>query len=350
MLILKKDLKHNKVDIKINSQDDLWYLSHLISSTDEITMKTERKIKINSSDDRNPNIVRKIIILTLNVEEVNYNPSLHQLRIKGTVLQGPEDVPKGSYHTFSLELNSNFTLVKQSWPKYLQDKLDEASKISNYSILIIVFDRETALFSIVKQSGIEHLAELKADVAKKDMNSNIGTPIYDLIIEKLIEYNKSYSPSNFICASPAFWKNYLEEKIPQNLKSKCIFTNCSEVHKRIVNELLIRPELKNILQSQRTSKEMNLVSKILENLQKENIVYGFEDVKQAANSGSISEVAITDNFIQKYKEENKYQEVDDILKSIDSSNGLVHFISSNDTIRTIDGLGGIVGILRWKLN
>lgn len=350
MIISKKDFKTGFVSLQISSSDDLWYLSHIISKNDKIKMKSERKIKLDSGIDTNSKTIRKFVFLKLNVEEVNYNPSLHQLRVKGKIVEAPEDVPIGSYHTFALELDSSFYLEKSSWPNYLKEKLLEASQNKDDNILIVVFDRETSQYSVVKSTGIEHLSTINADVAKKDMDSVVGKSNYDLIVEKINEYDLQYHPKNIICASPHFWKKYLEEKLPNKFKSKTIFTSCSEVHKRIVNELMIRPELKQILLSQRTSKELSFVQELLKDLQNQKLVYGLKDVILASQQGAISEVALTDNFILKQKEENNYENLDAILSNINDSNGKVHFISSDEATRTIDGLGGIVGVLRWKLN
>lgn len=347
MIILKKDFKHNLVSLKVTSSDDLWYLSHIISPRDIVTMKTERKIKLNNEGDRNVKVVRKTIVLTLDVETIEYNSSLHQLRVKGKVLSGPEDVPKGSYHTFGIDLDSSFTLEKKSWPTYILNKLNEASKISKSVVIVVVFNREEAQFSIIKQSGIEHLSNIKANVSKKDYQNETGESIYALIIKELTELNKQYQPSNIICASPAFWKIYLSKILPSDLNSKTVFATCSDVNKGIVGELIMRPELKQIISSQRTSEEMTFVNNVLEKLDKNYVVYGFEDVKNSALNGAISEIGFTDSYVQKIREENKYEQLDEVLLNVDSSKGTVHFISSEDASKIINGLGGVVGILRW---
>jgi len=35
-----------------------------------------------------------------------------QLRASGKIVEGPEDIPHGSYHTFSLESNDTITIIK----------------------------------------------------------------------------------------------------------------------------------------------------------------------------------------------------------------------------------------------
>ncbi len=350
MIILKKDYKQGIVSLKISAQEDLWYLSHILTPKDKVTMRSERKIKIFQGSDEATAIKRQMVLLTLNIEDINYNSSLHQLRLKGKITECPDDVPKGSYHTFGVELNSTLTIQKNSWPNYLRDKLDESTKSNSKNILIVVFDREEAIISLVKQTNIEHLVNLTADVQKKDLQSNIGETIYSQILKKITEYISQYNISNMIFASPSFWKQYLEKLLPPELKSKSVFATCSEVHKKVVSELLSRPELKSILESQRTAAELDFVNLMLEKIEKNLISYGLEDIKQSSQMGAISQLAVTENFITKMRDRNSYDSLDSILIKVDSSNGKIIFITSEDASRQIDGLGGIVGILRWNLN
>jgi protein pelota len=350
MIILKKDFKQGIVSLKISLQEDLWYLSHIVAPEDKVTMKSERKIKISQGSDEASSVKRQMVILTLDVEDVNYDSSLQQLRLKGKIIECPDDVPKGSYHTFGVELNSSLTIQKKSWPNYLRDKLDESLKSNSKNILIVVFDREEAIISLVKQTNIEYLVNLTADVQKKDLQSNIGETIYSQIVKKVTEYLPQYNISNIIFASPSFWKQYLETILPQEIKSKSTFTTCSEVHKKVVSELLSRTELKSILESQRTASELEFVNLMLEKLEKNLISYGIQDISHSSQMGAISQLAVTEKFINKMREQNTYDLLDSILSKVDSSNGKIIFITSDEASKQIDGFGGIVGILRWNIN
>ncbi|HLC65017.1 MAG TPA: mRNA surveillance protein Pelota, partial [Candidatus Nanoarchaeia archaeon] len=60
---------------------------------------------------------------------------------------------------------------------------------------------------------------------------------------------------------------------------------------------------------------------------------------------------VTDGLIKKSRDEKKYPILEKIMKTVDSINGEVHLISSeHDGGKRLDGLGGIGGILRYKLN
>ncbi len=347
MIPLKKDYR-DEVSLKISINDDFWYLTHIIEKGDVVRSKTERKIKIGTPDG-NMRVTRKTIVLTIKVESVNLSNEGDILRIKGTVVKGPEDVPVGSYHTFGLGVGDSFSIHKQSWPDYIKNLLEEAIKNSANTFLFALFDREKAIFSLVKQTGIQHLRELHFNVQKKQYSSSNTEESFSSIVKQLEEDNASFKPQTIICASPSFWKRYVEEQIPPDLKKKTLFIETGTIHKGEVFKLLTRPELQQLLESHQLRREEDFTNNFLKKLDKNLVVYGLKDVSDATNQGAVGVVAITDGFIKKTKEEETYEEVDSLLKTIDSMKGKIHFLHSEQTSKIIDGFGGIVGILRWEL-
>ena len=61
---------------------------------------------------------RKPMWLKLKVKSVSFHEFSNRLRIKGTILEGPEDfVSFGSYHTFNIETGQQVTIQKSEWLK-----------------------------------------------------------------------------------------------------------------------------------------------------------------------------------------------------------------------------------------
>jgi len=347
MISLKKDFNQGVVSLKINLLDDLWYLSHIILPGDIITSKTERKIKIGDDSTGNVRIVRKTIVLSLRVESVQLSDG-QTLRVKGVVTKGPEDVPNGAYHSFGLTLNDSFTLFKSSWPKYLRTQLSDAINNSSQNLLVVVFDREQAFFSKVGQTGIVHLANIKANVQKKQYVSSSENTIYSLINSELNKYVPQLKPSEIIFASPSFWKSNMEKTLTSEIKKKSFFITTNIVDFSIVSSLLSRPELQSVLSKQRVANEQKFVDLVLEKLSKDEVVYGFDELKELAISGAISALGVTSSFIKKSQDEDFYDSLDQLIKSVDRTDGSINIIQSPKLIKIIDGLGGVVGVLRWK--
>jgi len=351
MKILNKNIKKGYIKLKIENLDDLWYLSNIIEQNDFIKGKTIRKIKIGEQQQRNIKIIKKPVFLKLQVEKIEFKSD--SLRIGGKITESPEDIPHGSYHTFNLEENTIITITKEKWLKFQIDKINEASQEKIAKIMIIVLDREEALFALMQRKGYKLLTKIKGNVAKKAVEEKSKPTFYLDVINKIKEYDKRYNLSKIIIASPIFWKEELVKELKdEDLRKKIIQASCSSADKNGINEVLKRPETQEALKQDRISKEINLVEELLVEISKNNLaVYGLKQTENAVNLGAVSKLILTDSFIKKQRDKENYEQIDQMLKNTESMKGSVNIISSeHDGGKKLDGLGGIGGILRYKLN
>lgn len=346
MKILQKDLKHGLVKIKVDSPDDLWYIEGMIEPTDMISGMTERKIKLGGSEEKSK-ISRINVFLKIRVEKITYED---MLRVSGPIVEGPEDVPKGDYHTFNIEEGTVINIEKEHWTKYALKKLDDASKQSSFHVLLVAFDREDAIFALLKNNGYEVLLEIKGDVAKKGLDEKKNS-FYKEIISKMQDYDAKYSFNSIILASPAFWKEYLLKDLDDDvLRKKITLATCSSIDGSTINEILKRPELTAVLEKDKSSRESVLIEELLGAISKENAAYGINDVRSKIDSGNISVLLISENLIRKARSEKTYAQIDMMMEQAESLNAEIRIISSEDASKKLDGLSGIACLLRWKEN
>ncbi|MFC1691324.1 mRNA surveillance protein pelota [Nanoarchaeota archaeon] len=363
MKTLHSDFKRGIAKILIENLDDLWYLSSIIEPGDLISGKTERKIKIGGgkgNEDKAAKIIRKTIFLKIRAEKTEFSKTSNNLRVLGTIVEGPEDLARGDHHSFNLEENYQFTLEKATWLKFQIDKLKEASSGVQSNILLCIHDREEAYFALMKKYGYDLLTKISGDVIKKadDASSATGKNFYAEIIKIIKDYDSKYKFDNIIIASPAFWKEELQKTLKsgeEELKKKIVLATVSGCDEKAFNELLKRSEVQNVLKQERTAKEIQLVEKLLEEISKDDkAAYGINEVKNAANAGAVETLLVTDNLIQKSREENNgedYKIIENIMKTTEQTNGKIHIISSeHDGGKKLDGISGIGGILRYKLS
>jgi len=351
MKIIKQDLRHGEITIKVENQDDLWYLSHIIDVDDLIKGKTIRKIKIGNQEDRKSEVIKKSVFIKLQVEKSEFTEN--SLRVSGKIKEGPEDIPLGSYHTFEFEENTIAAIIKESWLKFQLDKLKEASQEKTGKIMIIVLDREEALFALMQRDGFKLLTALKGEVNKKSVEEKQKSSFYEEIIAQIKEYDERYSLSKIILASPIFWKEELIKEIKDaNIKKKIIQATCSSVDNNGINEVLKRPETQEALHQDRIAQEINSVEELLKEISKNSLsVYGLKPTEEAVNAGAVKTLLVTDKLIKKHREKENYKQIDNMLKNTESMKGNVIIISSDhEGGRKLDGLGGIGALLRYKLS
>lgn len=353
MKIINKNLKKGKLKVRVENIDDLWYLSNVIDPGDIIKGKTLRKIKIGEKEQRKINVVKKPVFITLKTEKVEFHKYSNVLRVLGIIVEGPDDIPKGSHHTFNLEENTVFSIIKPSWLNYHLDRIKVACEEKKPSILICVFDREEAYFALLKKKGYELLSKIKGDVQKKASEKRVKSSFYGLIIKTIKDYVKRYKIEKIVLASPAFWKEELLKEVKDDdIKDKIVQATCSSADEKAINEVLKRPELKEALKQERAAEEAKVVDELLAEISKNNLAtYGLKETKSAVNAGAAKMLLITDSFIHKKRQENKFEEIDSLMKTTEKLKGKIMIISSeNDASKKLDGLGGIGSILRYKLS
>lgn len=342
MKILKRD--KNYMQLKTENLDDLWCLSYVIDNSDLIKGKTERKIKIGEGD--NVKVVRKTVTLSLNVNKVQFVDNT--LRVTGTVQHGTEDIPTGAHHTITLTDDCIFSLDKK-WASYQEQKIAEATKPRIPDILAIIFDREEALFYMLKSSGPIKLANIKGNVAKKGEETQTSN-FYKEMATQLKDYFDRYKPFHIIVASPSFFKDYLMKELPEELKKVTTTATTSSVGPGAAQELLKRPELKEVLQKNKSREELALVDSLLKALSDNLACYGPNEVQEQAMQGNVKTLLITDTFLRDSRESDTFDVIESILKQVEQTKGIIHIISTKDSVKKLNGITGIAGVLRWKLS
>jgi len=340
----------NAARVVLENQDDFWYLNNLIEEKDIIKGNTNRKIKIGGSEDRKADIIKKRVFLAIDVEKKELTEN--SLRVSGKIIEAPEDIPKGDYHTFCLEVGDTITIIKKEWLKYQKDKLYEACIDKGTKILVLVFDRESAYFALSKKYGYEILLKLEGDVQKKGEETLKENKFYSEIIKKLKEYDKHYKTQNIIIASPSFWKEYLLNEIGNDeIKKKFILATSSSADETALNEVLKRPEIKKAIQNDKAAKDLNLIEEILKEIAKSGLVaYGIDEVKKCAEIGNISKLVISDGLIGRMRSEEKFIELENVMKLAEKTGAEIIIVSSdNDAGKQLDGLTGIAALLRYRI-
>lgn len=348
MQLLQTDLKKGIVTLRITDKDDLWYLSHIIELGDRIAGETTRKVKIGEGD--NATVTKRTICITIEAETIELTETADVLRINGKIKDGPEDIPKESYHALELEENTEWTITKKQWLEYQKQKLLEATE-KKYTYLFCIFDREEAILAITKKSSYETLVHLRGDVTKKYPGQESKKDFYQEIITLLKEYAQRYQPEQIIIASPAFYKEDLVQKIPDSeLKKKIALATCSDVSEAAFDEVLRRPELTSILKNNRAKADQAMIEELLHEISTQGLAaYGWEEIQALATTGIIKTLLLTDNFIAQHKKAGNFTIVDSLLKTIDVLQGKIHLLSSdNESGKRLDGLGGIAALLRYK--
>jgi protein pelota len=332
MKLISLDPRRTFAVVEAQSLQDLWRLSTLIEAGDTVTAKTERKIKVNEDT-----VVRKPVTLTILVEKTELQGDI--LRVSGYTTDIHDDVPKGSHHTINVVVHEPITIHKE-WLSWQLDKLQEQE---GHPILMLLMDREEAVFAVLRREP-EILATIKGTVQKKGMDG--GSPYWQELATHLAEYDERIKPQHIIVASPAFFKEYVIQVLPAELQKKTVGATISATGAAAMAELIRRPEVKHVLTQERFAQESTLVDQLMEAIHKEKAAWGIADVSEQVSNGAIATLLVTVAYINKTRQENTYDSLASLMKLAESMKASVHVMDTTAS-EQVDKLGGIAGVKRW---
>ncbi len=347
MRIKDHDRKAGKVIVIPDSADDLWYLRALIGPGDTVTGSSAYKEKLGGADAKTQ-VVKRRVWVSIAVEKVEWSAHAGRVRVVGMVIDGSEEVPRGSHHGLDVGEGDEITVVKKSWLPYHYEKLDEAARSTGARTLVVLFDREKAVFLALRPHGHEILATIEGDVPRKGWEgTGKGSDFMGDIAKQAQELSARIGAQHIIAASPAFWRAELERALPADVRKRVIFSTISDPDARALPELLSKQEVQAALADERVARERVIVERMLAALGKDKLVYGHADIAAALSEGNLAETVVTETAIAKAREEEKSDEFEALMRKADDVKSAIHLLSTPEACGRIDGLGGIVGVKRW---
>lgn len=346
MKVLHQDLKKGVLKVQPLHAEDVWTLSTVIAPEDTLVGVTERKIKIQDKSGETIRVVKKTVTLTLSAKKTSFVDGT-TLRISGTIISGPEDIPKGSHHTLSVEAHDTITIQKAGWPRFLLDKIRESTAEKQGALLLVIFDREEALFVKIAQQQPQTLLYLKGDVTKKDREGG-NENFFSRIATSISTVVEREEPGHIVIASPSFWNDYVKKELSKDILSKAVFASVSQVGPTAVQEVLKRPELQEVLARERTAKEANIVEELLQHVAEDKAFYGLQEAEHAITIGNAAHVLVTEGFLKQCMEQGTFGHLQGLLQTAEKTKGTIHILSSPEAQQRINALGGIAGTTRWQ--
>jgi protein pelota len=343
MKIIKIDHKLNEIIILVNNLDDLWHLEKVIAKGDIIYGSTDRKIKPKTEGEK---AIRIKLFVELEVNEASFSEFSEKLKISGVILSGkPEEyIDVKSHQSIDVGIGEKLKIKKTKIQSWQIDRLKKAEKESSSNgLLTVLMDDEEAQIAFINQFEIKKKATIKSKKSGKmyaEEKSNyfeeINDKINQLSAKKIILCGPGFTKDNF--------KKYLEDK-HNNKFEKIITTSLNSTGETGFRELVNSNKLSDIEKDLELNKEGKLIEEFLEKLSKGLADYGVTKIKDLINQGAVDKLIVSEKYLVQNRDS-----VEEILNMAEKFACKIHIISSkNPNEKTIYGMGGIVAILRYKV-
>jgi len=355
--ILEIDKKYENVSVRTENLNDLWTLFNVIDKNNEVSARTHRRIVLKEGSKGD----RKQMNLKLNVESVSFHEFSNRLRVKGTILEGPEDfVSYGTYHTFNIEPGQKLTIKKERWLKSEIKRLKKPSTFeTDFSMLMIAIETGLATISLITNFSHNRIATIKKNIPGKRYEQSFRNKAYEEffgdVSRILSEKIKSVKLNTVIICGPGSTKDRFDQfikqkaQIPNLPKIYCI--HASSGTESAILETLKSKKLKSLKENVKVLLETEKIEEIMQLFATNSdlIVIGFDEISNAIEKGAVKELFCADILIRGASKEKKLQ-IERILNGVEKGGGIIHILSSeHPTGQQIIDLGSLVAILRYKI-
>ncbi|HEC81833.1 MAG TPA: mRNA surveillance protein pelota, partial [Thermoplasmatales archaeon] len=219
MKIVYRDLKKGVVKLVPETMDDLWYLQHILDKGDLVKALTFRTVEQCNDKLRSKKAEKKPMVLGIRVEDVEFHQFSDRLRIHGIIEEGLQDL--GSHHTINIKAGEfkEITVVKEKWGLHHLERLEEAVQSSKKADIVFVsLDDDEATLGVIRQSGVQTLAEITSHRSGKLYKSSDNEKEYFAEIVSVLKNIKQKS-TPLLIVGPGFAKDklvaYGKEKNPE---------------------------------------------------------------------------------------------------------------------------------------
>ena len=290
---------------------------------------------------------KKRMKLGIRVEKISFHEFSDRLRVHGVIEEGSQDL--GSYHTYNIDVEKleKFSIIKSMWKSHQLERLDEAVKQRTQSILVFVsLDEDTATVALLRQSGIQHIADIDSKRSGKMYESKETSQEYfGEILSVIKPVKKEDSP--LVVIGPGFTREHFVKY--GKTKDLELFENCrthatGHAGMNGVHEALKVGVVEQITKNNRVSFETQFIEKLFEEIKKEGLAsYGEREVLDALNKGAVERLLISDLFLRSKKG-------DKFLEIARKTHGEFIIINTmHDAGKKFEGIGGIGALLRFKI-
>ncbi|MCS7127889.1 MAG: hypothetical protein N3E36_01280 [Sulfolobales archaeon] len=351
MRVVEKRLDKGYIVLQLETPDDLWILYTVIESGDIVASKTTREVKFEGSGES-----RRIPMnIAIRVEEVEYQQFSDKLRVKGVVVEGPDEYGViGKHHALSMGIGSIVALYKEKWPRVLLNRLEKASS-SRENVLLVAIDYEEIGVALLTNQGLQKLLELYSHLPGKDSPSfeeeleNYLSKAADSIIELVDRHGVNV----VIVGGPGQLKHRIGNKVLEKIHRKVLlhydstsmggYAGLLELSKRDI----VISALKDV-ELMKAEKAFNEFTKLLQ-ISESMVAYGLREVEEAVISSAVKTLLVSESSLKTSNDEERGRLLKLIEEAYAKGSEVIIVPRGSSVEAQVESFGGVIAILRYSL-
>ncbi|MEM2929585.1 MAG: mRNA surveillance protein pelota [Thermoproteota archaeon] len=338
------------LEIRPFSGEELWKAYHLIDEGDLASAETVRILKINEGEKS-----RRKALLKIMVENVEFEVSSETIKLRGRVLECPEDIEGvlGHYHTLTIGVGDRVVVEKQELSPIHRKILSRDVNTKKY--IVVAVELGTATLAVVKDYGVVESLEVEQDIPGKNFPEEreaLAIRFFHEVSKTLRSVWIKEGKPKIILIGPSVTREALLKFMEDKYRDLQAFITGS-FHSSggtisAVNEFLRSNEMKVVARELKVVDEITAVESFFNSLVEDKAVYGLEETWKAVEKGAVSQLII---HVKLASQSGSLRErVMGMIRLVEQFGGEVTIVSGrHESAEKLRRIGGIGGILRYRL-
>jgi protein pelota len=346
--MIRVDYDKGILEVKPFSGEELWKAFHLIDEGDYALAETTRVVKIGGEEK-----VRRKAFIKIVVESVEFDVSSENIRLRGRVLECPEDLEgvKGHYHTLSIGVGDRLVLEKQEISPIQRKILNQ--DVSTQRFIVVAIELGVSTIATVRDYGVVESFGVEQDMPGKNFPAEREATLKRFFHETakvLREVWLREKPMIILIGPSVVYESFLRFLKEEYRDIHSAIVGCFHASGGTlpaVNEFLRSGEMKVVAKELKSIDEMMAVEELLKNMAEEKAVYGVEETWGAVEKGAVSHLIIHAKLASKSRD--LLNMVADMMRLVEAYGGKVTIVSGrHESAEKLRSIGGIGAILRYR--
>eukprot|EP00123_Amoebidium_parasiticum_P013529 comp22011_c0_seq1/m.31873 comp22011_c0_seq1/g.31873 ORF comp22011_c0_seq1/g.31873 comp22011_c0_seq1/m.31873 type:complete len:392 (-) comp22011_c0_seq1:150-1325(-) len=347
--------------------EDMWHVYNIIGVGDRIRATAVRRVQ-NESNTGSVTSERVRTMLTIEVEDIQFDTQACTLRLNGRNVEENQYVKMGAYHTLDLELNRKFTLTKKEWDSVSEGRVQEAcDPAKTADVAAVICQEGLGYLCLITSSMTLVKAKIEVSIPRKrkgqcEQHDKGMERFFEQILQAVLRHVNFDVVKCLIFASPGFVKDGLLEyinaqavkrelRVLMENKSKFMAVHASSGHKHSLKEVMADPQVAARLADTKAQAEVQALDRFyaMLNDDPDRAFYGYGHVTKANDQQAVEVLMIADTLFrsQDIATRKKYVNLVDSVR--DNGGQVLIFSSLHVSGEQLDQLSGIAAILRFPL-
>lgn len=162
---MKFERVEDRLRIEVTKDEDLWYLSLILSSGDIIFSDVFRRTEDKGDKIRSKKTSRERIRVGIRMESLEFLEFNGQLHVLGKIVSGPEDY-LDSYQSINIQKDSQIEVIPKN-PEFFIKNLEEFLEFAQESFLLLSVDDEAIKLYKISENDNLLLFEIDRHIGKQ---------------------------------------------------------------------------------------------------------------------------------------------------------------------------------------